>query len=54
MVKRDLCRNGHYNTEVDIHEIIEAPYTYEEGKGYVRPEIITMSDRLLAIQTISG
>jgi hypothetical protein len=49
LVKTELCRNSHYNTEVDIHEVKVAPYTYDEGKGYVRPEVVTIVDDLVAM-----
>lgn len=52
LIKSDLERNSHYNTEVVIHEIINANYAYEEGKGYVKPPITTVVDRLTAIKRI--
>ena len=37
MIKSDLCRNSHYDTEVDIHSVQVGKYTYDESTGWVRP-----------------
>jgi hypothetical protein len=37
LIKSELHRNSHYETEVDVQSVQVGRYTYESDKGWVRP-----------------
>ncbi|MEH2517415.1 hypothetical protein V1279_002988 [Bradyrhizobium sp. AZCC 1610] len=43
-----------YHPEFTVHEIIEKVYDYVEGQGWVRPEAVTIADRMLKVEEVMG
>jgi len=37
LVTRDLNRNSHYNTEIEVHTVETGRYTWSDEHGYLRP-----------------